>query len=167
MKSQMFNLVLCAALTSCGDSSDQPSSAKQPAPIPQEQREPIKRTSATVTATKETQEIALQRLELLKQITEVLKPLRDPAAALAKEEELQSLFSQYSELGQKAAEQGLKDRPLAALTDHLAPDESSDARAEFFMYLGIVRQLGSEQREMLDRVMGTGDLTPTETSEEF
>jgi hypothetical protein len=119
-----------------------------------------------VVATEETKQIALQRLEIMQQITTVLKPLRDPAAALSKEAELESLFAQYNELGQQAAEQGLKGRPLAALTDHLAPESSRDARTEFFMYLGIVRQLGPEQREMLDRVMGQDDRAPDESSEE-
>ena len=163
MKFHPLGLVLCLALASCGESEEK---SAPTAPPPGSQREPVKRTSSTVTATKEIQDIALQRLALMQKLTEVLKPIRDPAAAKAKEAELESLFGQYSELSKKAAELGMKDIPLAALTDHLAPDESKDARTEFFMYLGIVRQLGEEQAEMLDRIMGVADRAPADAPEE-
>ncbi|MGI9240840.1 MAG: hypothetical protein ACR2RV_08565 [Verrucomicrobiales bacterium] len=163
MKFHPLGLVLCLALASCGESDEK---SAPTAPLPGAQREPVKRTTATVTATKEIQDIALQRLALMQKITEVLKPIRDQAAAEAKEAELERLFAQYSGLSQKAAELGMKDIPLAALTDHLAPDDSKDARTEFFMYLGIVRQIGEEQSEMLDRIMGVADRAPVEAPEE-
>ena len=147
-------LTLCAAFCSCGGSDDQPIPAKPALPDPGAAEKPIERSSVTVNATKELQQIALERIEVMKQITAVLKPLRDPAAALAQEAELERLFAQYNQLGQKAADQGLKGRPLAALGAHLAPEEAGDVRAEFFMYLGLVRQLGTEPREMLARAMG-------------
>ena len=151
-----FCLTLCLAFCSCGGSDDQPIPAKPALPDPGAAAKPVERSSVTVTATEELQQIALERIEVMKQITAVLKPLRDPAAALTKEDELERLFAQYNELGQQAADQGLKGRPLAALGDHLAPEEARDVRAEFFMYLGLVRQLGEEQREMLVRAMGEG-----------
>lgn len=148
-------LTFCLAFCSCGGSDDQPIPAK-PAlpPDPDAATKPIERSSVTVKATEELQQIALERIEVMKQITAVLKPLRDPVTALTKEDELERLFAQYNQLGQQAADQGLKGRPLAALGNHLAPEEARDARAEFFMYLGLVRQLGQEQREMLVRAMG-------------
>ena len=162
MKLLPFSIALCLALAfaSCGGSDDSP---QKPPPLPpgaKDEIEPVTRTEKTVRANKAAQKAALDRIEAMKKITIVLKPLRDPEAALAKEAELEQLFGEYNRFGELAAEQGIEGRPLAALSAHLAPDEWRDVYAEFQQYVLLVKQLGDPQRAMMDRVMAKENTSP-------
>jgi hypothetical protein len=164
----IFGIALGIALSSCGGSdSDEKSPAPQSPALDPPEAKPVGKTKRTVRANEATQEIARKRLEMMKQLTAVLKPLRDPAAALEKEAELTTLFGEYNRLGQAAAAEGIKGRVLDTLTAHLAPDEWGDVRAEFQQYLLLVKQLGEPQREMLDRAMAEGRPAPNAPSEEL
>lgn len=154
MKYLSLSTALCLALAACGGPDD----SKPVPPNPELPVAPEKppKTERTVTANEAAKKAALDRLEVMKKITVVLKPLREPDAALAKEAELKELFGEYNRLGQAAADEGIGGRLLAALTAHLAPDDWRDARTEFQQYMLLVRQLGDPQREMMDRVMAEG-----------
>jgi hypothetical protein len=159
-----FSIVLGVAFSSCGGSDKE---EKSPPKLPASElpeAKPVEKTKVTVRATEATQQIARERLELMKKLTAELKPLREAAAALEKEAELKALFGEYNRLGQAAAADGINGRVLDTVTAHLAPDEWRDVRAEFQQYLLLVKQLGQPQREMLERCMAEGKPAPAAPS---
>ncbi|MFT5108449.1 MAG: hypothetical protein ACI8XO_002462 [Verrucomicrobiales bacterium] len=155
---QAIAISLSLCLASCGDDDAPGSGQKPPKSLsgPAAEQAPLAKTTRTVTANEVAKKAALDRLETMKQITAVLKPLRDPATALAEEEELNTLFTEYNRLSEVAAAEGISGRLLAGLTAHLAPGDYVDTRAEFQQYMLLVRQLGQPQREMMERLMEIG-----------
>jgi hypothetical protein len=152
-----LGLALCFTFTlaACGDKDDNSSTVGEtPTAAGAEQAAP--QTKRTVKANETAKQAAVDRLAAMQQITAALKPLREPAAALASETELKVLFDEYHRLGKVAADQGIEGRLLDALTAHLAPEKWRDTRTEFQQYMLLVRGLGQPQKEMMERVMDEG-----------
>ena len=154
MKHQALGIITCILLTlftSCGDSQEGHGAKYQPPVDPD--AEPIVKTTRTVRATEAAKNAALERVKVMQQITKVLKPLRDPETALAKEAELRALFDEYYRLTEVTRSEGIEGDLLAQWTAHLAPDEWRDTRAEFNQYMLLVKQLGEPQRKMMEQLM--------------
>lgn len=171
MKIPSLCLASCLALAACGG-SDKDSPPPKSGGSPTEQITPrtppsddAPAKSRSLRVSEEAQQALRDRVETMKEITAVLKPLvtpkPDPEGALAAEESLQALFAEYDRLGKIAMDEGLTRFEIAGLTAKLAPDQWSDSYKEFTQYHQLVRQLGEPQREMMDRLMGTKDPAST------
>lgn len=147
----VLGISICYALVSCGGGETE-EVTKKTAP----DQAPPKKVAPPVEASEPAKRAALARVATMKQITAVLKPLREPAAALTKEKELKKLFTEYNRLTELAASEGISGRQLARLTTQISPGDWADTRAEFQQYMLLVRQLGDPQRDMMNRLMNVG-----------
>ncbi len=152
---QSLAACLALALSSCGGSDSNDTGGSKGQTSEQGKAAPPKKKIPKVEASDVAKKAARDRIETMKKITAILKPLRDPEAALAKEEELKTLFTEYFEHTQAAASEGIEGSQLARLTTQVAPGTWADTRSEFQQYMLLVRQLGQDQRDMMDRLMKT------------
>ena len=177
-----FSLVFCLALASCSEPDNGPTTdGKIPTPPPSlngngtagnpkaggdeknnggengDEKPKVRRIEATpeaVAAVTERAGLKVEILDILKQAESGANPAE---RMLALEPELEPLFTRHNELEEIAKGEGLTPRLVFELTKLQFPEgEYLETHHEFIKYRSLIRGLGDETLQMMDRLEAIG-----------